>query len=144
MKLVKILVIVIAILIFVSICLQVYLINKNSKKAEIWRDDLKVENLSLTKDKTSYGYISVPFSTISGKIKNTTKKDFQQVTVYITLEDKDNNVVYTTKAYIDNLDVGKTWKFSIEISSYLPKFDNYYISGISAIEKEKYLQQGVE
>ena len=74
------------------------------------------ESVNLTMSNTVEGYYNSKTNTyfINGYVKNDGKDDAHGIEIEYTLYDKNNNIIGTATAYIDELDEGRTWKFTAE------------------------------
>lgn len=53
---------------------------------------------------------------INGYVKNISKDDVDDIELEYNLYDENNNIIGVAYAYLDELTIGKTWKFTAEYS----------------------------
>lgn len=93
---------------------------------EIINDDYFENNVSLSE--TVEGYYNDKTSTyiVTGYVKNMSDDDVSDVEISYVLYDKDNNVIGNASTYLEELEEGKTWKFTAEYTGSDAKDITYF------------------
>lgn len=96
-------------------------------------DYLKTEESSSSKDLeiTQKNVNSDEFSTnFTGKVKNNGSEDISSVNISVILY-KDDQIVFGTGGYVDNLAAGKELPFEVSEHSDIPEYDTYEVYALN-------------
>ena len=96
-------------------------------------DYLETEDLSSSKDLeiTQKNVNSDEFSTnFTGKVKNNGSEDISSVNISVILY-KDDQIVFGTGGYVDNLAAGKELPFEVSEYSDIPEYDTYEVYALN-------------
>lgn len=75
---------------------------------DIDKDLLVDRNITALYDEKSNSYV------LTGKVSNNSDDDYSDIEIEYTFYDEDGNVIGVASDYLEELEDGKTWKFSVE------------------------------